>query len=453
MAKSTRQAVLFDDRFAKPVTAVFDAESQSSDGGALLLGGIDRELGLTGRLAACLLDRRDPERSAHSVLDLVRQRVFSLAMGYADGNDAGRLAGDPVLKTLCDRGPASGEDLASQPTLSRFENAPSARDLVAAGLALEQRVTAHLARTHRRPQLVTLDMDTSEDPTHGQQQFSFFNGHYDSWCYVPAFAFLSFDGDPEQYLVHARLRPGNAPVIRGALPTLRRLVALVRRHFPRSRVRVRLDAGYASGRLFDALEEMGVEYLVSMQANAVLDRHAATLLEEARLRFPEGDGRLFGDFFYAARDWSRRRRVVVKAEVVAHPGRSPKDNPRFLVTNVRNLPEAAYGLYCQRGDSENRLKELHNDLEVGRTSCPRFLANQLRVLLTATAFVLFQEMRRRLRGTELHRAQVGTLRLKLLKIAARVVESVRRVVLHMPRDFPWKLLWRRVALGVGAVPA
>lgn len=453
MAKSTRQAVLFDDQFLKPVTAVFDAESQSSDGGALLLGGIDRELGLTARIAACLLDRRDPERSAHSVPDMVRQRVFSLAMGYADGNDAGRLAADPVLKTLCDRGPASDADLASQPTLSRFENAPSARDLVAAGLTLEQHVVGQLARTHRRARLVTIDMDTTEDPTHGQQQFSFFNGHYGSWCYVPAFAFMSFDGDPEQYLVHARLRPGNAPVIRGAIPTLRRLVALVRQRFPRARIRVRLDAGYASGRLFDALEEWGVEYLVSMQGNAVLDRLAATLQEEARQRFPQGEGRLFGGFYYAARGWSRRRRVVVKAEVVAHPGRAPKDNPRYLVTNVRHLPEAAYDLYCLRGDSENRLKELHNDLEVGRTSCSRFLANQLRVLLTATAYVLFQEMRRRLRGTELQRAQVGTLRLKLLKVAARMVESVRRVVLHLPRDFPWKLLWRRVALGVGAVPA
>ncbi len=452
MAKSTEQAVLFDDLAGKGITAVFDAASQSSDGGALLLGGVDRQMGLTKRLAGCLSDGRDPEKIDHSFPEMLRQRVFSLAMGYADGNDASRLSADPVLKTLCEREAVSGHDLASQPTLSRFENAASGKDLVAMGRRLEEATLAYLARSHRAPKLVTLDMDPTEDPTHGQQQFAFFNGYYDSWCYLPAFAFVSFDGDPEQYLVHARLRPGNAPSLRGAVPTIRRLVLALRRRFPRSRIRVRLDAGYASGHLLDVLELLGVEYLVAMQGNAVLDRLAAPLMAEARRLFPQGEARVFGEVRYRAREWSRERRVVVKAEVLAHPGRDPKENTRFVLTNVRCGPEPAYDLYCGRGDVENRIKELHHHLEVDRTSCPRFLANHLRVLLTAAAYVLFQEMRRRLRGTELQRAQVGTLRLFLLKVAARVEESVRRVVFHMPRDYPWAALWRRVALSVGAVP-
>lgn len=452
MAKSTEQAVLFDDLAGKGITAVFDAASQSSDGGALLLGGVDRQMRLTERLAACLSDGRDPEKIDHSFPEMLRQRVFSLAMGYADGNDASRLHADPVLKTLCEREAISGHDLASQPTLSRFENAASGKDLVAMGRRLEESTLAHLARTHRAPKLVTLDMDPTEDPTHGQQQFAFFNGYYDSWCYLPAFAFVSFDGDPEQYLVHARLRPGNATSLRGAIPTIRRLVLALRRRFPRSRIRVRLDAGYASGRLLDVLELLGVEYLVAMAGNAVLDRLAAPMMAEARRLFPQAEARVFGEARYQAKGWSRERRVVVKAEVLVHPGREPKENTRFVLTNVRRGPQAAYGIYCGRGDIENRIKELHHHLEVDRTSCPRFLANHLRVLLTAASYVLFQEMRRRLQGTELHRAQVGTLRLFLLKVAARVEESVRRVVFHMPRDYPWATLWRRVALTVGAVP-
>lgn len=452
MAKSTEQAVLFDDLAGKPITAVFDAASQSSDGGALLLGGVDRQMRLTERLASCLSDGRDPEKIDHSFPEMLRQRVFSLAMGYADGNDASRLCADPVLKTLCEREAVSGHDLASQPTLSRFENAASGKDLVAMGRRLEEATLAHLARTHRAPKLVTLDMDPTEDPTHGQQQFTFFNGYYDSWCYLPAFAFVSFDGDPEQYLVHARLRPGNATSLRGAIPTIRRLVLALRRRFPRSRIRVRLDAGYASGRLLDVLELLGVEYLVAMPGNAVLDRLAAPLVAEAHRLFPQGDGRVFGEVRYQAKGWSCERRVIVKAEVLVHPGREPKENTRFVLTNVRHGPESAYGIYCGRGDVENRIKELHHHLEVDRTSCPRFLANHLRVLLTATAYVLFQEMRRRLQSTELHRAQVGTLRLYLLKVAARVEETVRRIVFHMPRDYPWAALWRRVALSVGAAP-
>lgn len=456
MSESTRQSVLFDDLGGKPITAVFDAALQSSDGGALLLGGVDRQMRLTERLASCLSDGRDPEKIDHSFPEMLRQRVFSLAMGYADGNDASRLCADPVLKTLCEREAVSGHDLASQPTLSRFENAASGKDLVAMGRRLEDSTLAHLARTHRTPKLVTLDMDPTEDPTHGQQQFTFFNGYYDSWCYLPAFAFVSFDGDPEQYLVHARLRPGNAHSLRGAIPTIRRLVLALRRRFPRSRIRVRLDAGYASGRLLDVLELLGVEYLVAMQGNSILHRLSAPLTDAARRLHEEGDGqgdgRVFGEVLYRAGEWSCHRRVIVKAEVLTHPGREPKDNTRFVLTNIRRDPKAAYELYCGRGDVENRIKELHHHLEVDRTSCPRFLANQLRVLLTATAYILFQEMRRRLQGTELRRAQVGTLRLYLLKVAARVEETVRRIVFHMPRDYPWAALWRRVALSVGAVP-
>jgi hypothetical protein len=448
------QTVLFPDLFDKPLTVTFDQVHASSDGGAILLKAADRALRLTESLAAALGERRSAARVTQPWADVLTQRIFGLACGYADANDADGLADDPIQKLLLDRDPIDGRRLASQPTISRFENALGPRTLYRLGEALADTVVARHRRRKRMARLITIDVDVTEDPTHGAQQLSFFNGFYGGWCYLPLMVFLTFDDEPRQYLVTALLRPGTAPATRGVPGVLRRLIPKLWAAFPRARVRVRMDGGFATPAIFDELEAAGVEYVVAMAKNAVLDAAAAPLLVEARA-LAEGRGvsaRVFGETAYQAGTWPHPRRAVIKAEVVVHPGRELRENPRIVITNLRHHPERLYAeIYCARGDSENRLKELHHDLAFGRTSCSRFWANQLRVLLTAAAYVLLQELQFRAEGTSLARAQVGRLRLLLVKIGTRVTRSVRRLVLHVPRAHPDREAWAVIAARVGAM--
>jgi hypothetical protein len=443
------------EKFPKPVVASFDTAQSSSDGGAVLLTALDSQVGLTARLAECLDDPREPSKVLHETVDLIRQRVFGLCCGYADCNDAARLAHDPIHKLVLGRDPIDGLGLASQPTLSRFENAGAPRELLAMGHVLADTVLAlHRQRLQGHARLITIDLDPTDDPTHGQQEFTFFNGHYDTWCYLPLVATVTFNDEREQYAVAAVLRPGNAPASRGARGLLWRLIQKLRAAFPKARLRVRLDGGFASPKLFTFFERHALEYVVAMASNPRLEKRARRLMGKARMRSKATwqTAHLYGETRYAAKSWGRKRRVVIKAEVVRHPGRAPKNNPRFVVTNLPHKPETVYTIYCQRGDVENRLKELHHGLALDRTSCSRFLANQVRVLLTLTAYVLLQELRRRAAGTTCADAQVSTLRERLFKLAARVECSVRRIVLHLPRHFPWLSTWRQVAQAVGATP-
>ena len=438
---------------AKPVVAAFDMPHASSDGGAVLLKSLDTQLQLTKRLAGCLVDQRQPGKVQHQTLELVRQRVFGLACGYADCNDAERLADDVIHKLLLDRDPIAGRALASQPTLSRFENAvgwQQLRDM--AHVLADTVIETQRRRLKGRATRITIDLDPTDDPTHGQQEFTFFNGHYDTWCYLPIVATVTFNDEPEQFAVASVLRPGNAPATRGARGILRRLLAKLRDAFPKATFRVRLDGGFAHPKLFAFLEQQQVEYVVAMACNARLEKRARRLMGKARMlsKATGQTAHLYGETRYAARKWKRKRRVIIKAEVVRHPGRDPKNNPRFVVTNLPDDPETIYQLYCGRGDVENRLKELHHGLEMDRTSCEHFLANQFRVLLTLAAYVLFQELRRRAVGTACAHAQVTTLRERLVKVAVWVQSSVRRIVLHFPTTFPWLPTWRRIARAVGA---
>lgn len=439
----------------KPVVARFDQAQASTDGGAVLLKALDDRLRLTDQLAACLVDRRDPDKIRHSVRDLLRQRIIGLACGYEDANDAARLVNDPLHKLAVGRDPVTDAALASQPTLSRFENAVSSRALYRVSRTLATTVIAHhRKRLKGHAQRITIDLDPTDDPTHGQQAFTFFNGHYDTWCYLPLVAMLTFDDEAEQYLVAIVLRPGNSPATRGARGLVRGLVRRLRHAFPKAAVRVRVDGGFAGKDWLEVLEAQRVEYVVGLASNARLVRRAGCLLGEA-YGLSKLSGRtehVYGETGYAARSWSQRRRVIIKAEVVRLPGRDPKCNPRFVVTNLSAPPATVYASYCQRGDVENRLKELHDGLALGRTSCSRFWANQFRVLLTAMAYVLLQELRRQAQGTSCATAQVSTLRERLLKVAVWVERSVRRFVLHLPQRAPWGETWRRVAVAIGATP-
>jgi hypothetical protein len=454
---STRQSVLFLDLAGKPIVAKFDQEHASSDGGAVLLQACDRRLGLTDALIGCVADRRQSGKIRHAIGDLVRQRLYAIACGYPDGNDAHRLGADPIQKLLCGRDPVKGEDLASQPTLSRFENAFDRADLYRMSVALADAVIErHRQRLKRKVKRITIDLDPTDDPTHGAQQLTFFNGHYDTWCYLPVAGFLTFNEEPDQYLFAYVLRPGNVGAGVGAIGILSRLLPRLRAAFPHARLRVRLDGGFAAAPLFAFLEREGLEYVVAMGKNKVLQRRAARLMGTAR-RLSRESGQtahLYSETRYAAGTWDKRRRVIIKAEVVRHPGRKPKDNPRFVVTNLKHSPRHLYeAIYCARGDIENRIKELHHGLEIDRTSCSRFLANQLRGLLSATAYVLYQELRLQAARTAFRSAQVSTLREHLMKLGAWVESSVRRIVLHLPTTCVHRNDWLIIARNLGGAPA
>jgi hypothetical protein len=448
--------LLFPDIFPRPALAQFDDQNGSSDGGAILLKAANRRYGLIEALAACVQDDRQAGKVEHQLEELLAQRIFGIACGYADANDAARLAQDPIHKLLLGRHPGDGSDLASQPTLSRLENAADSKDLYRMGEALAERVMRrHAERLHGQARRVTIDLDPTDDPTHGAQQLAFFNGHYDTWCYLPVVGFVSFNDEADQYLFTAVLRPGNAPAAVGAIGILRRILERIEQYFPTARIRVRLDGGFANPQLLDFLDvQPKVEYVVAMAKNAVLKRKAKPAMRQARKlsRRTQQTAHVYGEARYAARTWPRARRVIIKAEVVRQEGKKPKDNPRFVITNMKQTPQWIYEeVYCQRGDIENRIKELHHGLEIDRTSCRRFWANQFRVLLTAAAYVLMQELRLAAAATECARAQVSTLRERLLKLGARVVASVRRVVVHLPASFPFLPTFRKVALALGAL--
>jgi hypothetical protein len=449
------QTVLFPDLFNKPLVATFDQPHASSDGGAILLKTAEARYGLIDGFARCLVEDRQSGKVRHTLEDLLAQRIFGLACGHPDANDADRLADDPIHKLLLGRDPIEGDALASQPTISRFENGVGPRELYAMGRELaESVIERHRQRLRGRVRHITIDLDPTDDPTHGAQQLTFFNGHYECWCYLPLLAFLTFDDEAEQYLCAAILRPGNVPATRGAQGLLYRLLPRLRIAFPKARFLVRGDGGFATPAIFEFLDaEPGLDYVVAMGENAVLTRFAAPTLVEAQTQ-SETSGQtehVYTEARYAARTWPHERRVVIKAEVVRLPGREPRDNARFVVTNLRQTPRFVYErVYCARGDIENRIKELHDGLQIGRTSCGRFWANQLRVLLTAAAYVLMQELRLRAARTTCARTQVTGLRERLIKLGVHVVISVRRIVLHLPMSTPDLAAWRHIALALGA---
>ena len=451
----TKQGVLFKGLTKKSLVVRFDQEQASSDGGAVLLKACDERLGLSAAIAACLRDDRQQAKVEHSYQEIFQQRMFGIACGYADGNDAARIADDPVFKLLAGRDPVNGSALASQPTLSRFENAVRSGDLLQMSEVLADAVIQRHRRRKRKVRRITIDLDPTEDATHGGQQLSFFNRLYDNWCYLPVAGFLSFDNEPDQYLFCCVLRAGNAAAKTGCLSILKRVLPRLRKAFPKAKIRIRLDAGFTGPELYEFFEAERMEYVVCMGKNPVLLRFAEPLMAPLREALEAGEDLIprFGECVYAAGSWNRKRRVIIKADIALHPGREPKDNPRFIVTNLKTTPKFIYKkVYCPRGDIENRIKELKHGLEIDRTSCSSFKANQFRVLMAAAAYVLMQELRLHARRTGCARAQVNTLRLRLLKLGVWIESSVRRIVLHLPTSTPYADDWRRIARSVGAVP-
>lgn len=440
------QCVLFEGLAPKPVTVQFEDERTSSDGGAVLLKAADRQMGMISSMAKSFTDRRDSSRVRHEVEEILSQRIFGIACGYEDGNDAARIASDPVMKTLAGRDPF-GEDLASQPSISRFERSATRKDLFRMGMSLMKTVVNAQRRGREGwSKRITIDLDQTPISTHGGQQLTFFNGHYDTYCYIPLIAAISFAGEPDQHVVAGVLRPGNAPDKRGAISVLSRLLPVLRETFPEAKLAVRFDAGFCAPEIIDYVEKERLAYVIAFPANAVLDRASAILMSEVRFLASKSETteHRYAETTYEARSWTHERRVIFKAEVTQIKDREPKDNQRYVVTNMPGSAQHIYeNVYCRRGDFENRLKELKNDLSMDRTSCTSFLANQFRVLMTTAAFALFQEIRRC--ATQLARATVSRIRLTLIKLAARVTSSARRIVFHLPRHFAYRAEWLAIA--------
>jgi hypothetical protein len=456
MPECCKQSVLFPDICSKPVLATFSAERTSTDGGSVLLIPLDREMELTARVAAPIVDHRQAGKVTQEILTMVRQRVFGIAAGYPDGNDAAQLAGDPMLLLACERSPVTGAALASQPTLSRFENALRPRTLLQMGAALARTVLEQQQRRrgNRRTRRIAIDIDPTCDPTYGQQEFGVFNGFYGTSCYLPLVVTVSFDNEAEKFLVTSVLRPGNASAMKGTRGVLLRIVGLLHEYFPQAQLRLRADSAFAVPELLDGLEAGGLEYVIAMSSNSRLARASADLMKQARQqqRATNQKTTLYGETRYQAHRWRRARRVVYKAEVVTHPGRDPRDNDRYVVTNLRRGARGVFDEFHRHHDMENRIKELKCDLQMDRTSCESFWANQLRVLLALSAAALLQAFQQKLPPGTFRGMQMGTIRDRLLKRAVQVRESVRRVVLEFSAHYPWQEAWRGIALAVGAVP-
>jgi hypothetical protein len=414
----------------------------ASHGGLPLLREVERHLGLIRAIDRAIPDPRDPDAITHDQYSLLAQRIYSLALGHEDLNDPQTLRFDPLLQLAAGRRVDPQEPLGSPPTLCRLENRISRQTLVRLHAVL---VEQFIASFQSPPQQLILDFDATDARLHGKQEKAFFHGYYDSYCYLPLYVFC---GDE---ILAACLRPANGDPAKHAWAILKLLVQRLRQAFPQVRIILRGDGGFCRWKMMRWCDRQGVGYILGLARNPVLEKLAQpwTIPAAWHCQRTGQKQRFFGSFSYAAKSWDRPRRVIVKAE---HTTQGP--NPRFVVSNCAGDEQALYDQgYCPRGEMENRIKEQQLQLFADRTSCHGFAANAFRLLLSAAAYTLVQALRRTaLAGTELQEAQVATIRLKLFQIGARVVASVRRVVVHLASSYPGKRLFEEVARRLLALP-
>lgn len=414
----------------RKIEAGFQGGEVSSDGGVMLLREADRRLGLTRALNGALPDPRNPELITHEQIDLLRQRIYGIALGYEDLNDHDTLRHDLAWQSAVERDRALG----SSPTLCRLEARASRRSAVAMHAVLLEKFIASFAAV---PAELVLDFDATDDRIHGLQEGRFFHGYYGDWCFLPLYVFCG-----EQLLV-SYLRPSNIDGARHAPAILKLLVARLRREWPGVKIIFRGDSGFCRWKMLRWCERRGVDYIVGLAKNTRLLALADEFLKQAAAGHEQSQDkqRLFGWLDYAAATWDRPRRVIAKAE---HSAKG--SNPRFVVTSLAGEAQAIYDdIYCARGEMENRIKEQQLGLFADRTSCHGWWANQLRLLLSSAAYVLLETIRRiGLRGTELCKAQAATIRLKLLKIGTVIVRNTRRIRLLFSSAYPYAGLLRLV---------
>ena len=405
----------------KKVTAAFDGGRITSDGGVLLLSAIETRIGIADRLAPLINDPRNPLLVTHSVADILRARMLAIACGYEDADDLDHLRADPGFKLACGRLPDSGGDLCSQPTVSRWENAPTLREVIRMTYAM---VDLYCASYARPPHAVTLDIDDTIDVVHGHQQLSLFHGHYDERCFLPIHVYDTATSRPVAML----LRPGATPSGEEVRNHLRRLVRRIRRHWPDTRLTIRGDGHYGRPEVMAWCEDNGVDYILGLPGNKVLDRLVEPVADAVRVRRALTQApvvRRCTETRYGAKSWRCERRVAARIEAT-----QKGLDIRYVVTNIaRGTAEWLYEtLYCARGQAENLIKLHKTQLASDRTSCRSPLANQVRIILHTAAYWLMLKLRDAIpRPQPLAKAEFTTLRLRLIKIAARVMETASRV--------------------------
>jgi hypothetical protein len=432
----------FGTQTALALEAAFDGGRITSDGGLVWLAEADSELGLCEAISEHVPEWRK-RRGRHSLESLVRQRVFQIACGYEDQDDADFLREDPLLKLSCGSLPQSGADLASQPTLSRLENAATRRSCHRIAEALFELYLSERA-SGGAPRKVLLDLDSTADPTHGDQEGSYYHGYYREHIYHPL---LVFDGE-SGHLICALLRAGNTHASNSSVAILKRIVSGLRGRWPEAEIEIRADAGFAVPALYDYCEAEGITYTVGLISNARLEGMAEDLLAKAKESHQETaeKARLFSEGPYGAASWEKRRRVVYKAEAM-----EKGTNTRFVVTTRTDGPKDLYEFYARRGESENWIKDLKVHMKADRLSCHRFISNQFRLLLHAAAYWLMDALRRKLVRGGARRMQLDSLRLRLIKIGGRVRELLTKVRLHLASGHPGQALWHALSGAFGGV--
>jgi Transposase DDE domain group 1 len=448
MTECNQSGFGFEACGSREIVARFDGGTISSDGGAFLLRQTDRRMNLLPRLAECFLDGRKQDQVEHSIQEMLSQRIYGLALGYEDLNDHEQLRKDPVFAVLAGR-ERMEEPLAGKSTLNRMELGAGTPDRYKKITFWKQAVDELLVRVFieshpQAPEQIVLDVDTTDLPLHGKQEGRFFHGYYDTYCYLPLYVFC---GD---HVLCARLREANRDASFGCLAEIRRIVAQIRAAWPEVKIVLRGDSGFCRNELMSWCEGQGVDFVFGLARNQRLRRIIGAQMHEATRQWNQTGkpARVFTEFQYSTKKtkkggWDRERRVVAKAEHI-----DGKENPRFVVTSLNSADRTAQALYeemyCARGDMENRIKEQFS-LFADRVSAETMRANQMRLYLSAMAYILVSGLRRLgLPGTELAQAQVSTIRTKLLKIGSQIRVTVRKVWVSMASSYPWQDLYRQV---------
>jgi len=468
MTQCKSKPIEFHALGSREVIAQFDGGEITSDGGGLILREVEQRTGILKKFAACFVDYRNPQSIEHPVEDLVAQRVYGLDLGYEDLNDHDQLRADPLLAVMVGKKDPQGTDrreaadrgkaLAGKSTLNRLEltradaNAEERyKKIVMQPGKIDELMVDHFLDAHEKPPLqIILDVDATDDPVHGHQEGRFFHGYYDCYCYLPLYIFC------DDFLLSAQLRSAKVDPAKGALMDLKRVVAQIRKRWPRVAILVRGDSGFCRDAIMDWCERQGIDYVFGLAKNARLIKEIQDELKRAEAECVKtGEmARVFKNLRYQTlqETWSRTRRVVAKAEHVIQGS-----NPRFVVTSLpaKWFPAAVVyeTIYCGRGEMENRIKEQQLGLFADRTSTATMRANQLRLYFSSIAYILMHDLRRlALKGTELERAQCTTIRLKLLKIGAEIQVTVRRVWIRMAAGYPYKQAFHQAFLNLQHIP-
>jgi hypothetical protein len=464
-----QEQMVFQQLGRREVIGRFDGGTISSDAGGVLLREVERQCGIVKRVAGCFQDYRDPERIEHSVEELIKQRVYAIALGYEDLNDHDRLRHDVVMGVLCEKSDPSGSDrvrerdqgkaIAGKSTLNRLELTPEGaneksryKKIVAQGEQIDDvMVEVCIESQLQAPAEVVLDVDATDDPLYGKQEGRFFHGYYAEYCYLPLYIFWG------EYLLCARLRVASADPASGVRQELERIVKKLRQAWPEVRIIVRGDSGFCRDEIMSLCEQNDkMDYVFGLAKNERLNKEIEAEMAQAQQiqKSTEAAARVFKDFRYRTRkSWSRERRVVGKAEYLAKGA-----NPRFVVTSISSAEKDARTLYedfyCARGDMENRIKEQQLGLFADRTSTAWMRSNQLRLYFSSLAYILMQRLRQwGLKGTELAQAQCETIRLKLFKIGAQVAVTVRKVWISFSESYPYLGLFQRVFARLQQIPS